>query len=240
MSYVTAITVSTQGTTVTNLTRRAIARTLAHPVRGTAGEQPLLAVWVLVLAAMLVPLLPLVPVFGYLVRVLDASAREQPAPPLYRDIHSLLVTGFKALLVLLAYLAVPLAVLLVSVYGALSMSTDPSSGLVSTVTFYGGSTAVFCISLVGTYLCPVGLWNLGASSSLRAAFDTASLRRVGGHAAYFASWSVGVVLLVVVLVVAAALGSIPRLGPIVGSLVVAYGSILTVHLWGRSIGEMRL
>lgn len=210
---------------------------LAYPVGGAAGERPVLAGWILILLAFLVPVLPLIPLLGYLVAVLAASERGDDAPPFLARPRHLLWRGLLATVVLAVYLAIPAIVLVVTVFGAVTVGGLRDAGFVATVTIYAGSTAVLTLSLAGLYLCPVGLGRLGAEGRLRAAFDGAALRSVGGHAAYFVAWVVGALVLGFAGLVATTALSITRLGPVVASLVLAYGSILAVHLWGRGLAR---
>lgn len=212
---------------------------LTYPVSGESTERPLLVAWILVALGFLVPLLPLIPLLGYLVDVLAASQRSAPAPPFPRDAHRLLSRGSKGFAVLAVYLVVPITVLLISIYGALTVSEGPVTGSMTVLTVYAGSTAVFCLAFLGAYLCPIGLSLLGSEGSLRAAFDASSLRETGGHAAYFVGWVAGVVLFGLAGVLAAATFTIPRLGPVIASLVLAYGSILACHVWGRGVSRTK-
>lgn len=212
---------------------RRVWAALSYPVSGDATERPLLVAWVLVLLADVVPVLPLLPLYGYLLEVLVASERGTPPHPFLPDIPRLIVRGAEAAVVAVAYLAVPLVVLLVTVYGATTAVSGGLTGTPSVLTFYAGSTAVLCIAFVGAYLCPIGLLRLGTEGSVRAAFDPATLRRVGGHAGYFAGWTAGSILLGVAGALGVGISSIPRVGPVVAALVIAYGAMVAFHVWGR-------
>lgn len=209
---------------------------LGYPVAGERGEQPLLACWILVLASFVVPVLPLVPVVGYLVRVLVAGADDDAAPAFLAAPVALLRRGVGGLLVAVASLLVPAIAVVVTVYGAAEGRTVTDPTFATGIAFYAGSTAVLCLALAGAYLCPVALYGYGRTGSLRGAVDVGAIRRVGGHAAYFTRWATGLVVLLVASAVASAALGIPRAGPVVAALLASYGAVLATHLWGRGIG----
>jgi hypothetical protein len=225
---------------------------LAYPFRGPKRERPVLATWVLFLIGTVVPVMPHVPAvglivpllavlaaMGYLVRVLVASERGEPAPPLVPAPLALLRDGAGCLLVSVAYLAIPFVLLAVTVHGALFTDRVPDPGSPSTVAIYAGSTAVLVLSLLGAYLLPIGLATYGARGSLRAAFSRSSLWVVGTHAAYFAGWSVAFGTFGFVGAIAVALASAHAGGPVLATGLLAYVSLFTVHVLGRAIARAR-
>lgn len=209
-----------------------------YPVRGTERERPLLAAWVCVLASFLVPVIPLVPFVGYLVRVIDASDRDEPAPGFVREFLPLLRRGVGGTALTLVFLAGPFVVLLITVYGAMFGVESVEPGETPLLLVYAGSTVVLVVALVGAYLLPIALFRYGRTGSLRAAFSRKWLRGGATHAAYFAGWSLGAVLLTVGLGLASALFPVGRIGPPLAALVVAHASIVTCHVWGRAIARV--
>ena len=205
---------------------------------GDAVERPLLLAWILIALSFLVPLLPLIPLLGYLGTVVAASARGDGVVPPIPGARSLLFDGVRATAVVLAFLLIPVAALLVTVIAALEGSPSRTDEFVGGLFVYGASTAALVGFLAGAYLCPVALARLGTDDSLRAAFDGSALAEAGGHAAYFLGWVVGFVAFVALGLVATALVSVPRLGPLLAALVLAYGSVLACHVWGRSLARV--
>jgi len=209
---------------------------VTYPVAGDARERPLLAVWLLLALSVVVPVLPAVPVVGYLVRALAASERGDPLPPFFADWRTLLRRSLGGLIVCLAFLGVPFAALLVSVYGVVTLEPGANAPVGRIL---AGSTAVLFIGLIGTYLAPVSLTAYGRDGSLRRAFSPEALRPVAGHAAYFFGWTLGFTALVVTVGTAGALSTLSRIGPLAGTFALAYGLLVTAYLWGRAVERAR-
>lgn len=225
---------------------------LIYPVGGPERELPVVTVWVCLLLAVAAPMLRfvnalgllasvlfLVPVAGYLVRLLVASEDGEAAPRLLDDPTALLRQGLGGLLVSVVYLAVPFLLLLITIYGALYTEQTPDPNAFSSLTVYAGSTAVLVLSLVGAYLLPIALASYGQAASLRAAFSWSRLRPVITRAAYFAGWTGGVGTFGFVTGIAVAIAGAHRGGPIVGTAIVAYTLLFTVHVWGRALARAR-
>ncbi|MFB6074721.1 MAG: DUF4013 domain-containing protein [Haloarculaceae archaeon] len=209
---------------------------LAYPLSGPATERPLVACWTLVLLAVFVPFLPLIPLAGYLVRVLVASVRGDPAPRLLEGARSLLAAGVVAWGLLVVYLALPAALLLVTVQGALAREGTQAS-LPTIGIMYAGSTAVLLLSMAGAYLWPLAVAEYSQAGSVRAAFDWSAFRRPATHGGYFVWWIVGAAALAVALALAVRTAAVPRIGPVIAGLLAAYGALLAFHLWGRAIAR---
>lgn len=216
---------------------------LAWPLRGPGAERPVLATWLCLLAATLaavvplLPILPLLPVAGYGLRALVAGAEGDPAPRLLTDPGDLLRTGLGASVVAFGYLAVPAVVLAVTVTGLQSAPAVGTSDWLTLGLVAAGSTTVLFTALAGAYLCPVALTAYGREGTLRAAVDAGHLRRTGAHWAYFVDWTAAAVTLGVAGTLVRAAWSIQRLGPLVGTAVLAYALLLACHWWGRGVGR---
>ena len=205
---------------------------VTYPIAGDAAERPLLAVWLLLALSVEVPVLPAIPVVGYLVRALAASGRGDPLPAFLADGRTLLRRSLGGSVVCLVLLGVPFAALLVTLYGIVSLEpgADAPVGRI-----LAGSTAVLFVGLLGTYLLPVSLTTYGRTGSLRRALSPSALRPVAGHAAYFFGWTLGFTAVVVTVGVSGALFTLSRIGPFAGTFVLAYGLLATVYLWGRAV-----
>lgn len=211
--------------------------TLAYPVSGATTERPLLACWVLVLLGFLVPVLPLIPFVGYLVRVLVVSARGDPDPPAFLDdLSGLVRLGLGGTVVAVGYLAVPVVLLLVTVNGALGFSGE-LDGFVESLLFFSGSTIVLTLSLVAVYLFPVALISYGRERRLRAAVDRATVLSLPRRLNVFVGWAIGFVVVSVGAGVATAVLGRFRLGPVLASLVVAYTLVLASQYIGRAVAR---
>lgn len=225
---------------------------LAYPFRGPERERPFVVVWILLLVAAAVPLLRfvsvlgplaslllLLPVVGYLLRVLAASERGEPAPPFLAAPMDLLRRAIGGTVVSLAYLAIPFVLLMVTIYGAIYTERVPDPNSFSSVTIYAGSTAVLFMSLLGAYVLPIALSKYLDTGSLRSAFTRRYLRTIGLDAAYFAGWTAAMGIFGFVAAIAAGVATATRAGPILASGLLAYTLLFTVHVWGRSLARAR-
>lgn len=147
---------------------------LTYPVRGSprfdavvvGGGLHLLAVWL--------PLLPLVAVVGYLARVLVATATAEahrpPDRPAWRPIRSLLGDGLRLCATVVAYLAIPVVLLTVTLGGPLE-GIDPT-GTTDGIFFTVGTTVSTLLAAAICYPLPAALVAVARERSLRAAADT--------------------------------------------------------------------
>lgn len=225
---------------------------LVYPLSGPGRERPVIGMWVLCLVGTVVPLVPVVPALGllvptlttvsavgYLLRVLVASERGDPAPRLLSKPLALVRNGVGALVVAGVYLAIPVLLLVVTVHGALVTDRVPDADSFSTLAIYAGSTTVLVLSLAGAYTVPIGLATYGERRSVRSAFSRRELRTVGTHAAYFAGWTATMGLFAFVLAIAVGVGSAHVGGPVVATGLLAYASVVTAHVLGRAIARAR-
>lgn len=222
---------------------------IAYPFRGPERERPFLVVWILLLLAtaaariryvgVVGSALLSIPVVGYQVRLLVASENGDPAPTLLVDPVALFRHGVGGLVVAACYLAVPFALLAVTVYGALSAERAPDPDSFSRLVIYAGSTTVLSVSLVGAYLFPIALATYGRAGALRSAFSGAALRGAATSGAYFAGWTAAVGTFGFVAAVAASVAGVTRAGPVVATALSAYALLLVAHVWGRTLARVR-
>lgn len=204
---------------------------LRYPGRGSdavftvavGGGLHLLAEWV--------PVLPFVLVLGFVVRTLGHAAapddRERPQfglvalPGLVRD-------GLAGAAVAVAYLAVPVAVLVTTTWGLVGRGGGGPAGLVVVL----GATAALAFAAPFCYLFPAGLTGYAVERRLRAAVDRARLRRTAGDARYLVAW----------LVAAGGVGTMaalyrPLAPAVVGFFAAFYVEVAAAALLGRAAGE---
>lgn len=212
--------------------------TLTYPISGPGRERPLVATWALVLAGFLLPLLPWILAVGYLVRVLDASDRGDPAPRFFADARAYLRDALGGTALTVLFLAGPFLALLITVYGARFGVEGVEPGNTPTLLIYAGSTVVLAVALLGSYLLPVALFRFGRTGSLRSALSGRWLRLAGLHGAYFAGWTLGAVLGLTGVGLAVRLFSVGRIGPPIAALVLAHAGIVTAYVWGRALSRV--
>lgn len=205
-----------------------------YPVAGEDREWPVVVGWILFMISLVVPLVPLIPYVGYLVRVIAASSQGDSTPPIRTEPVRLLKQGVVGSVVVAAYLLLPGLGLLVTIYGASDRSSGGDIGFSDSILFSAGSTAVLVFFLLAVFLVPVALTRF-EDDGFRAAFGIRRLTPVAGHAAYFSRWMAGAVALVLTAAFANVTFQIDRAGPVLASLLLAFGVILTCHLWGVGI-----
>lgn len=228
---------------------------LSYPLRADGDRFPLDVVLVgggLHLLAVFVPILPLIPVAGYLVRVLDNAAgtdrtafRTEASPPTFGDLRGLFADGLAAFAIALTYLAVPAVVLLVTARGLSSASiagggagigaTGPGVGAGGTafgvgVGFLVGSTVTLLLALTFAYLLPAALVAYARSRDLRAAFDADRLRPLVTDGRYLVAVGVAATAVGLALVVARPLNRLA-----LGFFVVFYAETVAAALCGHAV-----
>ena len=175
---------------------------LAYPFRGdgrfdavaVGGGLHLLAVWI--------PVVPFLAVAGYLLRVLEETAEaprlRDAERPGWRPVGPLLRDGVVAVGICLAYLVVPVGLLVVTLGGPLEQ-VDPT-GSADGLLFLVGSTVVLLVSLAAVYPLPAALAAYARRRRIRAAFD----RRLLGTATRDGGYLFAVVVAATGLAIAAA------------------------------------
>jgi hypothetical protein len=209
---------------------------LGYPLRGDHAVETLLVGGLCHLLAAFVPVVPLVPVVGYLVCALDDRARTdrpdlpETPPPTFHDPRAVLWRGLGGSLVVVAYLAVPTLVLVVTLGGTVSRSLGSVPGVGLSLGFYTASTVTLLVAVLFAYLLPAGLSAYAVRGSIRAAFDPGAVRAVATDARYFVTWGVAVVV-----VSLAAVGFAPLNAVGAGFFLAFYAEVVAVGLWGRGV-----
>jgi len=206
---------------------------LRYPTRGEHAEKALLAAWLCVLVhSIALPVLALVPLFGYCTVVLERGGED--APPTFLD-RSVLRRGLAASALALAYGVIPLGTALVTFVLLAGSGREPTGA--GTVIVLAGSTTVLFVLATAAYLLPIALANYARSGSLRSGF--ADLRPVATHAAYFVGWCSGTVLGLLGLALASALVDLGGLLAVLGSFAGAYTTIVAARRIGRGYAVAR-
>lgn len=176
-------------------------------------------------------LVPLIAVYGYLVKTIRANLEGESEPPTFDDWGVLLTDGLQAVIVLLAYMLIPIIVAAVTIGGALlTMATALATGgsaeiAAGTVAF--GFVVSSLLAVVFGYVAVAAIVNFVREEELGAAFDATTLRRVLAHRDYAVAWFVSVVLLIAVGLV----GSIPAVGWLLAPFASFYALVVSASLW---------
>lgn len=211
---------------------------LLYPFRGQRGVDTLLVGGALHLLSVYVPVLPLVPVLGYLLVVLAETSRRDSRtqfgqlPPV-EDLGQLLRRGVGGTVVVVAFLLPAAVTLVVTVAGLSQTSLSPAEISVGTsLGFVTGSTASLLLAILFVYLLPAALANYVSRGRVRAAFDRGVLVDAARHGAYFYDVVLGMVVGGFVLVVASATAAYA-----VGFFVAFYGELVAVAFWARGVSR---
>ena len=178
-------------------------------------------------------LVPMLPVYGYIVRTLQYRLEGQPEPPSFEEWGTLVVDGLQAWIVGLVYLVIPLIVAGVTVGGSIAaMATGSRAGSAAGVAgLIGGLTITFILMLVFGYFAVVAVVNFARENRFGAAFDLDTIRAVALDRDYAIPWGISVLVFIVAGIVGSVLNIIPFLGFVVGSFVFFYAQIVAAFLW---------
>lgn len=181
--------------------------------------------------------IPAVLVLGYGVRAVDALLDGQEHPPAFGDWRAMFVDGIKAAIVLLAYVALPLAIGTALVTGIASAAEFRVIGGMPTVDAVGVAGAIALglvlllvgLALVVWYLAPVGLVHFARTRSLRAAFDVDDVRRLAMADAYASAWLLALLVFAATGVVMSVLYA-AAIGVLVSGFVTFYAFLTMAYL----------
>ncbi|MFC6973713.1 DUF4013 domain-containing protein [Halomicroarcula sp. GCM10025709] len=196
---------------------------LRYPQRGPGWLKTVAVGSVLTLLGS-VTFVPLIPVQGYLLRVLRATSEGRDRPPAFGDWPDLFADGARAIAVQVAYVLVPVWLLFA---GFVVAGVEASSALGLAVTGVAG-----LLTIAALYLLPAALTRLATTGRLRAAFDLRAVAAAGRRPIYVVAIVEAYVALVVVGGVGALLTVI-----LVGAVFLFYGQVAAFSLFGRGSAE---
>ncbi|MDS0221602.1 DUF4013 domain-containing protein [Haloarcula sp. S1AR25-5A] len=190
---------------------------------------------------------PVLFVYGYLVRVVRAvHDGDDEVPPAFDDWGDLLVEGVVAFLISLVYLLVPLVVIGLAIASfVLPVSVvstaggEPTSGIA-----VGGLllalvvvAVTLVVSLGAAYLLPAAVAAYAVTGRVGAAFSPGTLRAIGGSETYAAAWVVAVVIAMGAQVVGG-LVSVTVVGAVLIPFISFYGNVAGAYAIGTAVREV--
>lgn len=186
-------------------------------------------------------LLPLLPVYGYVVRVVRHSLEGDPRPPTFGDWEVLVVDGAKAVLVGAVYLLIPGIVGGVTVGGSLvAIATGTRGGTATGVAgLVVGGLLTVVLSLVFGYVAVAAVVAFADERRIGAAFDPGVLKPVVLSGAYATAWVFSVAVFVGASVLVGVLNGIPILGAVIGAFVFFYAQVVAARLWACGYVDAR-
>lgn len=192
-------------------------------------------------------LVPLLPLYGYLVRVLASAAAGDEEPPRWERWGELTINGIKAVFVTFVYGLIPnvvagivIAVVFFIFLGGGVVGGEEGGalaglGLLASVV---GVLFVLFVQLVVAYLVPGALINFAAADSVRAAFDLGELSDLVLSVEYLLAMVQPLFVWFVVLVV----GALVSVTVILPPLVIFWGAVAVAWLFGtayrKSVGPI--
>lgn len=185
-------------------------------------------------------LIPIVLVYGYIVRVLRRRLDGDPQPPTFGQWEELLVDGIKAVGIGFVYLLIPGLVGFVTVgdsIAAVATGTQSGPGAGDGILF--GALLSLLVSLLFGYVAVAAIVNFVYEGEFAAAFDFTTLRGIVLDGDYAVAWGLSVVVFAGVRVLVGVLGVIPLLGTVIGAFVFFYAQIVAAHLWADGYGTSR-
>lgn len=172
---------------------------------------------------------PMLVVYGYVVRTIRGSLSGDAEPPAFGEWGGLLVDGLKAWVIGVVYLLVPALVAAVTVGGSvLAIASGSEAGAAAGLGgMVFGLALSAVLSLLFGYLAVVALVNFAREERMGAAFEFGTIRTVAFDRNYAIAWLASVGVFIVVGLISA----IPLLGWIVTPFAGFYAAIVAAKLW---------
>lgn len=152
---------------------------LAYPTSGEQSLGRILVGGILVFFSWLI--VPGLAVYGYYVRVLEATSRGEEEAPAFEDWGELVVDGLKAAVIGFAYAIVPYVLFLVvgGLFGA-SAGMGEGGGASGALAGLGLVTLLLglVLAFVVSYVTPAAITNFAREGRISAAFDFSTLKTV--------------------------------------------------------------
>ncbi|WP_122090481.1 DUF4013 domain-containing protein [Halalkalicoccus subterraneus] len=185
-------------------------------------------------------IVPLFAVAGYMVRVLDRTAKGESEPPIFDEWGALIVDGAKASAIAFVYALVPTAVLVVFLVsgGLLGASGSDLLGAIGGLTALIGAFVWLAATLMVAYAVPAAIANFAETRRVGAGFEWSTMRRVLVDRTYATGWLTAFAILVGGGVVSTLLNVVPLLGFVASAFVGFYAAVAAYYVIGRTWGEM--
>ena len=188
---------------------------------------------------------PIVFVYGYAMRVLRNTMRDDDTVPVFDDWGAMGVDGLKAAVIVFAYGLIPGIVFTALMFlgGGLGMFTGSNAGAAAGIfVMLAGGLVALVLGLVAAYITPAALMNYAEKGTVGAGFDTRTIRTVATNRKYFNGWLYAFVIGLGVTVVFGVINVVPLLGQLVtfvaGPFVYFYMSVAMAYIFGHTWAEM--
>lgn len=201
-----------------------------------------------VLTLLGVLIVPMLVVFGYVMRVVRETMTGEEEPPVFDEWGELTVDGLKAFVIAAVYSLVP--VVIAGIFGGIGLvgiltgASADSGGIAALggVVALVGLLVAFVLGLVAAYITPAALANYAETDRVGAAFSVSDLRPVLTSGKYATAWLTALVVVIGSGFVTAVLTAIPILGailaPFIGAFVGFYAFVAAYYIIGTTWGEL--
>jgi hypothetical protein len=185
--------------------------------------------------------IPLLPVYGYIIRTIRHRLDGDPHPPMFDEWGALFSDGLKAFVIGFVYLLVPAIVAVVTFGGSIAaMASGTSSGGAAGIAgFAFGMLLTFVLTLVFGYVAVAAIVNFASEGRFGAAFDFAAIKAVALSRDHALAWGYSVLVFIAASIVVGLLNIIPLLGAIIGAFVFFYAQIVAAYLWASGYNDAR-
>lgn len=210
-----------------------LQQSITYPMEREDWLKTLLIGGVLLFLSVLI--VPLLIVYGYLVRAIRGSLSEATEPPAFDEWGTLLVEGVTAWIISLVYMLVPLLVAGFTIGGSImAFATGTEAGAAAGAGgLWLGLSVSALLALVFGYLAAIAIVNFAREEQFAAGFDFDVIRKVAVDREFALPWLVSVV----VFVVAGFISSIPLVGWILTPFVSFYAAVVAADLWGGGFAQ---
>lgn len=182
-------------------------------------------------------LIPLFVAWGYVVEVVDRTARGDDEAPVFEDWGQLTIDGAKAIAIGLVYSFVPIVVGTV-LFGGILLGSGETIGSA------GGAGLVFSglltlgLLLAAAYAFPAALAHFAEKRRLGAGFDLETIRPVLWNRTYATRWLLSAGIILAGSIVTAALNELPMIGLLLGAIVAFYALVAAYYVVGQTWEEL--
>lgn len=182
-------------------------------------------------------LVPLFLVWGYVVRVLDRTSRDDDEAPRFEDWGDLTIDGAKAFAILLAYSLVP-AVVGAVLFGGVWLATGGTPGTIGAIGFLLAGAVTLAAFVAAAYVSPAAIANFASERRIGAGFDVDELRSVLATGTYATGWLLAFGIVVVGSFVSGILNAVPLVGTVLGAIVAFYALVAAYYVIGHTWGDL--
>ncbi|ELY51629.1 DUF4013 domain-containing protein [Natronolimnohabitans innermongolicus] len=182
-------------------------------------------------------IVPMFFVWGYVVRVLERTARGNDEAPTFDDWRELTVDGAKAVAILAAYALVPIVVggLL---FGGLWFAVGTDPGTLGSAAIAVASLLMLALTITVAYVVPAALARFATEGRLRAGFEFDALRPSLATSTYAVGWLLALGIVFAGSLLAGLLGEVPVVGALLGAIVSFYALVAAYYVVGQTWADL--